>query len=131
MIVVDANLISYMLLQSEFTALAEAVFNKDSHWIAPVLWRSEFRNVMCVYLKRKLITLESAKTAMEVAEAIITAGEKVDSNVVLEAAVTLDLSAYDAEYYVTAKHYAVPLVTHDKKLLKTDLAVSMEDFVRG
>ncbi|MEM7595516.1 MAG: hypothetical protein AAF383_29120 [Cyanobacteria bacterium P01_A01_bin.83] len=68
-----------MLLKSEFTALAEAVFSKDSHWIAPALWRSEFRNVLCIYLKRELITLDSAKTAMEVAEAIMTVGEKVES----------------------------------------------------
>ena len=114
-----------MLLTSEFTASAKAVFDKDSHWVAPVLWRWGFRNVICVYLKRKLITIESAKTAMKVAEAIMTAGEKDDGDRVLEAAIALDLSAYDAEYYVTAKHYAVPLVTHDKKLLKTNLAVDL------
>ena len=43
MIVVDTNLLVYLLVPSGLTAQAEAVFEQDSQWIAPLLWRSEFR----------------------------------------------------------------------------------------
>jgi len=42
-IVADTNLITYLLLDGEHTEAAERVFALDSHWIAPALWRSEFR----------------------------------------------------------------------------------------
>ncbi len=45
MIVVDTNIIAYLLLPSDYTHLAEQVIMKDSGWIAPYLWQSEFRNI--------------------------------------------------------------------------------------
>ena len=52
MIVVDVNLVAYLLLQSENTDLAEQVFNRDAEWFGPVLWRSEFRNILVTHRSR-------------------------------------------------------------------------------
>ena len=49
MIVADTNVIAY---PSPYTELAERLFGTDPHWIAPVLWRSEMRNVLALYLRR-------------------------------------------------------------------------------
>ncbi len=38
MIVVDTNIIAYLYLQGEHTAQAEKVLQKDSEWMAPLLW---------------------------------------------------------------------------------------------
>ena len=130
MIVADANLIAYLILESEFTALADAVYQKDSQWIAPVLWRSEFRNILVAYVRQELITVAGAKLAMASAENNMADAKQVNSDAVINASVTFNLSAYDAEYYVTSKFYGVTLVTHDQKLLKNcSEAVSMEDFI--
>ncbi len=68
MIVVDTNIISYFYLNSEFSFLAEQVFQKDSFWAVPVLWRSEFRSVLSLYLRQKIIELSDAVQLMSLAE---------------------------------------------------------------
>jgi len=49
MIVTDTNLIGYLFLTSAHSMLAERVFQKDPVWAAPLLWRSELRNVLALY----------------------------------------------------------------------------------
>jgi predicted nucleic acid-binding protein len=41
MIVVDTNVITYLLIAGDFTDLAEQAFRKDGEWHAPLLWKSE------------------------------------------------------------------------------------------
>jgi len=51
MIVVDTNIIGYLFLSSEQSLLAERALKKDSEWAAPILWRSELRNVLALYMR--------------------------------------------------------------------------------
>ena len=60
MIVADTNLIAHLLLPGEHTRDSERVYEKDPHWIAPLLWRSEFRNVLALYMQCEEMTLEVA-----------------------------------------------------------------------
>lgn len=46
MIVVDTNIIVYLMVPGENTESAKLLLIKDSMWVAPVWWRSEFRNVL-------------------------------------------------------------------------------------
>jgi len=48
MIVVDTNLLVYLLLSTPYTAQAEAVMSADSDWIAPGLIHSESRMSLCL-----------------------------------------------------------------------------------
>ncbi len=57
---VDSNILAYLLLPGEFTARAEWLFTSDPDWIAPDLWRSEFRNTLAGYMRRGLLNLEQA-----------------------------------------------------------------------
>ena len=38
-VVVDTNVLVYLTLSSEFTALADALYKKEQQWAAPILWR--------------------------------------------------------------------------------------------
>ena len=55
MIVVDFNILAYLYLPGERTAAAEALLEHVPDWAAPVLWRSEFRNILASYMRRKTL----------------------------------------------------------------------------
>lgn len=130
MIVVDTNVIAYLLIEGEHTANAEAVFYKDADWVAPLLWRSEFRNILAHYLRRKYLQLEDAKQIMEQAEILMRGKEfNLNSRQVLDLIQNSSCSAYDCEYVALAQLLGVKLVTADKKLLAEfpATAVRMQD----
>ncbi|XSG85105.1 MAG: hypothetical protein ACPW60_15475 [Methylohalobius sp. ZOD2] len=52
MIAVDTNVIAYFYLPTEYTPLAEKLLMQEPVWAAPTLWRSEFRNVLALYLRK-------------------------------------------------------------------------------
>ena len=61
MIVVDTNVIAYLFLRGESAAKAQEWLTSDRDWVAPVLWRTEFRNLLAGYLRRKQLTFESMR----------------------------------------------------------------------
>lgn len=61
MIVVDSNIIAYLYLPGRYTEKAEALLEQDGFWAAPVLWRSEFRNILAGYLRRKALDFDTAR----------------------------------------------------------------------
>ena len=118
MIIADTNLIAYLLIRGQNTLAAEAVFRKDPQWGAPRLWRSEFRNVLVLSLRRKLIGIDEAFEAMEQAERLIGGQEfELESSRVLRLAATSGCSAYDCEFVALAQNLGVPLVTSDRELI--------------
>jgi predicted nucleic acid-binding protein len=119
MIVVDSNVLAYLYLPGEYTAAAEALLEQDSDWAAPILWRSEFRNILAGYMRRKAITFEQANSLQREAESLLEGAEfEVDSLVVLELVRDSDCSAYDCEFIALAMKLDTKLVTMDKKLLR-------------
>jgi hypothetical protein len=52
MIIVDTNIIGYLYLTSDHSPQAEKALLKDPFWSAPILWRSEFRNVLALYIRK-------------------------------------------------------------------------------
>lgn len=118
MIVVDTNVLAYLLLPGPKTSLAEALLLDHPQWAAPPLWRSEWRNVLATYLRRNLLNLSAALALMQKAEAILSAhDEPVSSEQVLALASSSRCSAYDCEFVAAAQQLGVPLVTEDQMIL--------------
>jgi predicted nucleic acid-binding protein len=118
-IVADANLIAYLWVPCPDTALAEQVLRQDGEWAAPLLWRSEFRNILLGYVRRRMLTLGVAQRIAVEAEAHVGAHEfAVRSDVVLRQAASSGCTAYDCEYVVLALQLGIPLVTADKQILR-------------
>ncbi|MBS4097020.1 MAG: type II toxin-antitoxin system VapC family toxin [Sulfuricella sp.] len=119
MIVVDSNVLAYLYLPGEYTAAAEALLEQDPEWAAPILWRSEFRNILLGYARRKAISFEQANSLQREAESLLEGSEfEVDSLIVFELARDSDCSAYDCEFVALAMKLDSKLVTMDKKLLR-------------
>ena len=132
MIVVDSNIIGYLYLQSERSGQAEQILERDSQWAAPLLWRSEFRNVLAFYIRRCLLSLEAAQEIMEEALGLMTDQEyEIVSSRVLRLATGSQCSAYDCEFVALAQELGVPLITVDKQILEqfADIAMSPEKYL--
>lgn len=118
MIVVDTDIVAYLYLPTEHTEDAEALLARDPDWVAPVLWRSEFRNILAGYMRRKTLTFEQATLLQTEAESLLSGSEHaVDSRRVLELARDSECTAYDCEFVALAQSLGVKLVTMDEKLL--------------
>ena len=118
MIVVDTNVLVYLLVPGEHTEQAERVFHRDPMWAAPLLWRSEFRNVLAVYMRRRLLSLDQALQLTDNAEILMQGREcEVSSALVLSLVAGTRCSAYDGEFVALADDLRLPLVTSDARLL--------------
>lgn len=132
MIVVDTNIIAYLLVPGEHTAVVEEVLEKDNEWIAPILWRSEFRNILSTCMQVVGLSLKDAHTTMSRAEFLMNGKEyTVPSDLVLEMAESTGLAAYDAEFVTLASQLECSMVTCDSKVLKAveDIAKTPKHFI--
>ena len=119
MIVVDSNILAYLYLPGDRTRAAEALLEREPQWAAPLLWRSEFRNILAGFLRRRSITFEQACSLQDEAESLLADSEfEVESKQVLALVRDSDCSAYDCEFVALAKKLNVKLVTEDRQVLR-------------
>ena len=120
MIVVDSNVLAYLYLPGEYTAAAETLLEREPDWASPILWRSEFRNILAGYIRRKDISFEQAVSLQSEVEGLLAGCEfEIESRTVFELVRDSDCSAYDCEFIALAMKLDTKLVTMDKKLLRT------------
>lgn len=120
MIVADTNVIAYLALPSPYTEAAERLLVREPEWVAPLLWRSEFRNVLALYLRKGLIRFEQSLEIQAEMESLFQGREyEVASLEVLSLVNQSECSAYDCEFVALAKGLGVRLVTMDRKLVSS------------
>ncbi len=132
MIVVDTNIIGYLYLTGERSHQAETALLKDPHWAAPLLWRSELRNVLALYMRHRQLALQDAQVLMDEAAELMRGREyEVVSFQVLKLAGASSCSAYDCEFVALALDLDLPLVTVDRQVLNQfpSVAVALDAFV--
>lgn len=133
MIIVDTNILIYLYIQGEHTSAVERLVNIDCVWAAPVLWRSEFRNVLALYLRKKIISLQQAIDITSQAELLMEGNEhQPSSDMVLDLVNKSTCSAYDCEFVSLAKQFDVSLITQDKKILTEfpQYSTQLEHYIR-
>ena len=134
MIVADTNLIAYFIIKGDFTDQADAVFHKDPEWAAPLLWRSEFRNVLSLYIRKGFLNLVEAVDLMQEAELLMKGMEfLVPSLNILKLTEESKFSAYDCEFLALTEQFGLELVTSDSLILKKfpGTAVHMTEFIKS
>jgi predicted nucleic acid-binding protein len=129
MIVVDTNVMVYLLTGAGPGDEAARLLIRDPQWTAPPILLSELRNVMVGLVRREQLQPQDVAEICQDAEAIL--GDRVvsvSSSSVLNAAIGGGLSACDAEFVALARQLGVPLVTADRAILQAvpDVAVALE-----
>ena len=118
MIVVDTNIIAYLLIPGPWTEAAEDLLQSEPVWAAPPLWRSELRNILAGYLRRGTLSFEQTVALQSTAESLLAGHEtSVDSRAVLELVRGSNCTAYDCEFVALARQSGSVLYTLDAKLL--------------
>ena len=133
MIVADTNTIAYLYLPTAQTDDVVSLLHKDPNWVAPLLWRSEFRNVLALYVRKGIIDLSTAIAMQSQAEQQLAENEySVNSTDVLALASESGCSAYDCEFVSLAKSLDLKLITDDKKLIQMfpEIAMTAGDYLR-
>jgi len=115
-------------LSSDRSLLAERALTKDSEWAAPLIWRSEMRNVLTFYMRKRIIDFAHTNRIMDCALELLGGREyEVSSYEVFRLA-----SESNCEFIALAKDLKTALITVDKQLLKDfpSVAISLDDFSR-
>ena len=99
--------------------MAERVLDADGDWAMPVLWKSEFCNILAGFLRRGDLAVEEALACLDGAETqLADSAFNVPARQVLEKVAGSDCTAYDCEYVALADELGVPLDTKDRKVLR-------------
>ncbi len=119
MIVVDTNIIAYLYLTGDRSQQSEDLLRYDSDWVAPILWRSEFRNVLARYLRNNLLNMDEVLLIIQQAETLLTDHEyEISSAHIMRLIKSSQCSAYDCEFVALAQYLGIPLITSDKRILR-------------
>lgn len=132
MIVVDANILVYRIVEGEMTAATLRLQEKDPDWRTSPLWEYEFGNALALMVHQRHLTPKAASQLFQMAKGVFILGEmRADSDLALQLAAEKRISFYDAQYLSLAHMLDVPLVTEDKALRKAGgkSALSLHDFL--
>jgi predicted nucleic acid-binding protein len=123
-IVVDTSVVMTFVMQDDETV--NEVLRQDRDWIAPPLWRSEFRNALAGHIRVMGLSVLHAVDAFDKASQRVT-----ELAVNAESVPTSPCSAYDLEFVALAQSLDVPFVTFDRQVLAAFPAVALhpQDFV--
>jgi predicted nucleic acid-binding protein len=132
LIVVDTNVLVYAVLPGEGTADVNRAAARDAAWVAPALWRREFRNVLATAMRVRGLPLDRALEAFAAAEGLVADAQiEPTTEECLEIAARGGVSAWDAEFVFVAERLGARLVTGDRRLASAfpETAKLLADFV--
>jgi predicted nucleic acid-binding protein len=127
LIVTDTNLIAAFVCKTDTSALALSVHQKDSDWVAPIIWQSELRNALLGMIRAGKIGVISANNAFKLAMDTVETFD-VATAAVLRIAEAHQLTSCDAEFAALAEWMECQAVAFDEHLLKPGLAIHPKDF---
>lgn len=116
--VVDANVVVYMLLEGDKSAEARLLHQTYPDWVCPTILRHEVMNVWTTYGRAGGISREGCLALTGACMTLLEGREvDVDPATTVQVAMDLGMSAYDAEYVAVALALEGVLVTEDCDVL--------------
>ena len=129
MIVVDTNVLAYLLIEGDRTRDAQALFARDADWKSEAFVLIEFSNILATYLRANSLTRSQAHTLLVEAEKRLTGLVSLPQGGALRVADQFAVSAYDARFLGAAQTLKARLVTEDMRLRQAApaLTISLSD----
>ena len=123
-VVADASLCGAWILSDEFSERAERLLTQivkgSLGLVVPALWHYEMNNLLRSAQRRKRLSEEDAREALETLNQVPLVIEDLPEGParkrILHLAIQFDLSSYDAAYLELADRHKIPLLTTDTKL---------------
>lgn len=127
MIVVDTNVIAYLLIRGERSGAIDRLQERDADWVAPRLWLDEFVNVLCTYERSGGIESAQAVALLDDALALMDgASYEVAPERVLAVARRTGCSGYDSQYIALAEDLGLKFYTCDQRILQKCPDIAMQ-----
>ena len=115
-VLVDTNILAYLLIEGDRTACAQKLFERDSDWCSEAFVMVEFSNILATYVRTKALTQAQGTRLLTEAQALVSTLHNMTNAQALETAMQYEISAYDARFISLARHLKLKLVTEDAKL---------------
>ena len=116
MVLVDTNVLAYLMLEGDRTSAAQELFERDADWRSEAFIMVEFSNVLTTYVRTKVLSRDQGLKLLAGAEKLVPVLTSVQNARALEVATQFVISAYDARFVALAIQMKVKLVTEDAKL---------------
>jgi predicted nucleic acid-binding protein len=116
MVVVDTNVIAYLLIEGDKTPEAQALFARDPEWRSEAFLLVEFSNVLSTYMRSRALTRAQADLLLAEAERRMRGLVNLPHAQALRLAEHFAVSAYDARFLGAAQSLGGKLVTEDARL---------------
>jgi predicted nucleic acid-binding protein len=131
-IVVDTNILAYLLIEGDQTDKVRRLLTRDTHWVAPSFWRIEFLNVLLNYAKYQSVSPKNVKMIWEASFQLSHLREEsVEAGQALDLALKHKITGYDALFVALAQNLKTVCVTQDKalRIAVPHLTASLDDYL--
>lgn len=133
MIVVDANILAFYVIEGQRTIEANALRERDAEWIVPDFWRIEFQSILWKHSRIGGLPAGKAAELLDQALTMFSANEVTPSPaIVLRDALRWGITVYDAQYVSLASQFGIFCVTEDMPVQHAcpQVAISLNDFLK-
>lgn len=118
MLLVDTNVVAYLLIDGDYTVAAQELRTRDPDWRSEAFLLVEFTNVLASLIATKRMTLSLARDFIAKAAALFDGKlGRIPHASMLAIAARYRVSAYDARFLALADQLGSRLVTEDARLL--------------
>lgn len=116
MVVVDTNILAYVLLEGDYSRQAQALLALDPDWRSEAFILVEFSNLLATYVRSGALARRAAERLLAEAQSRMRGLLDVPHAKALAVAADLAISAYDARFIAAAQALRAKLVTEDARL---------------
>jgi len=123
-VVVDTNILAYLLIEGDRTAEAQALYARDPDWRTEGFLLVEFCNLLATYVRAERLSAGAALALLASAERSLAGAVSLPHARALALAGEFGVSAYDARFLAVARQLGGKLVTEDAKLRRAAPALT-------